>query len=671
MQRVSSGIEGLDIVLGGGFLPESIILVEGTPGTGKTTLGLQFIYSGIVEAGEPGIIITFEQLPNQLYRDAATFGWDLARLEEEGKLRVVCTSPQTLAEDLRTAGGLLDSLVMEMAPRRIMIDSITVMEQIMESPREYRDIFYSLCNDLKMKGLTAIIVRELQENLQAGGAMEEFLSDVVIRLSYEETITHTRSRYLYIMKTRGHSHMNGRHALRFGERGLEVFPCPRPPMIAPSHRPTTLEKVPTGVPGLDDMMDYGLLKGMTTLIAGSPGTGKTTMGLQFLNEGAQKGEPGLLVSLEEWPEKLHALARSYRFGIAEMMESGLVTVLHVSPTEVSVEELFTRIIQGLERTQATRLVFDSLSALGPMDANGNALRDFVFALAKVFYTLGVTAIFTSEMPQPFEEPTLSGGGLSVNVDNILLLSHVRARGRLRRAISVLKSRGSPHTEEVREYIITRDGVQVLSTFLEVEEGPAPPAFEEPSLMERHARAFLQEVSFPEAEYEDLVLLLQERVEKVLAGLLRAEDHPSWPKFLEAHRAGRTLLSRFEGPTEAQGEEEPWFLFPSCPFLDALGRDVLEEPHYRELFSRFREKYWQAGEKVPILFPLCVAHFLARQRILSQVRVAERPVEAEQLGIRCGEEWLWAPEALTARGLDPEAVRAFLQRGFCAYRLRLT
>jgi circadian clock protein KaiC len=149
MERVETGIPELDEMLHGGFLPQSANLVEGAPGTGKTTLGMQFINNGIVKYNEPGLILTFEEFPQQYYRDAASFGWDFPALERSNQLRVIMTSPEVSRLDLETVGGMIESAAKEMGARRILVDSLSHFERLTEDPVELRSVQYSFINALK------------------------------------------------------------------------------------------------------------------------------------------------------------------------------------------------------------------------------------------------------------------------------------------------------------------------------------------------------------------------------------------------------------------------------------------------------------------------------------------------------------------------------------------
>lgn len=228
MERVKTGIPGLDEMLGGGFLRGSANLVEGAPGTGKSTLGMQFIYHGIVMYGEPGLVLTFEEFPRQYYRDAASFGWDLQRLEQEGTLRLIMTSPEVTLADIERVGGRIETLVHEMGARRILVDSISHFERICAregAPTvQLRNMVYQIINSLKREGLTAILTRENDVWLgEADDANETlgFVVDSYILLRYVE-IESTMRKALLVLKMRGSDHDKRIRQFHITARGLEI-----------------------------------------------------------------------------------------------------------------------------------------------------------------------------------------------------------------------------------------------------------------------------------------------------------------------------------------------------------------------------------------------------------------------------------------------------------------
>ncbi len=224
MERVKTGIPGLDEMLGGGFLPQTANLVEGAPGTGKTTLGMQFIYHGIVACGEPGLILTFEEFPQQYYRDAASFGWDFRRMEREGRLRVVMTSPEVSKADLEQVGGRIERLTREIGARRILVDSLSHFERLSEEPARLRGIVYGFINSLKRENLTAVLTRENEALLgETEGADDAFafMVDAYVLLRYVE-IESAMRKALLVLKMRGSNHDKGIRQFGITSRGVEV-----------------------------------------------------------------------------------------------------------------------------------------------------------------------------------------------------------------------------------------------------------------------------------------------------------------------------------------------------------------------------------------------------------------------------------------------------------------
>jgi circadian clock protein KaiC len=224
MERVKTGIPGLDKMMHGGFLRRSANLVEGAPGTGKTTLGMQFIYHGIVAFNEPGLILTFEELPQQYYRDAASFGWDFRRMEQEGKLRVVMTSPEVSLADLERVGGRIERLVREIGAKRILVDSLSHFERISKDSARLRSTIYGFINALKREGLTSMFTREssaLLGEMEGSDDALAFLVDAYVLLRYVE-IESAVHKALLVLKMRGSNHDKGIRQFEVTSRGIEV-----------------------------------------------------------------------------------------------------------------------------------------------------------------------------------------------------------------------------------------------------------------------------------------------------------------------------------------------------------------------------------------------------------------------------------------------------------------
>jgi circadian clock protein KaiC len=223
MQRVETGIPELDEMLCGGFLPQTANLVEGAPGTGKTTLGMQFIYNGIAHYGEPGLILTFEEFPKQYYRDAASFGWDFRALEQSGKLRIIMSSPQVSRLDLEQVGGMIETAASEVGARRILVDSLSHFERLTDDPIELRSVQYSFVNALKREGLTSILTKESDAILgeASGDESAAFIADSYTLLRYVE-IESAIHKALLVLKLRGSDHAKDIRRFEITVHGIEV-----------------------------------------------------------------------------------------------------------------------------------------------------------------------------------------------------------------------------------------------------------------------------------------------------------------------------------------------------------------------------------------------------------------------------------------------------------------
>ncbi|NLP01327.1 MAG: hypothetical protein GX089_02445 [Fibrobacter sp.] len=223
-ERIPFGIKALDKMISGGLLRGSANLLEGAPGTGKTTLAMQYIYNGITMHNEPGLIITFEEFPQQYYHDAMQFGWDFKKLEEEGKLKIIFSDPQTTISEFDKVDGVFVSLVEKMGIKRMAVDSMTHFESIVSDPYELREIETRLINSIKREGVTSIL---LKENDSLLGQMSQttskipFIVDTYIVLRYVE-IDSAIEKALCILKMRGSDHHKDIRCFRITSKGIEV-----------------------------------------------------------------------------------------------------------------------------------------------------------------------------------------------------------------------------------------------------------------------------------------------------------------------------------------------------------------------------------------------------------------------------------------------------------------
>src|SRR3984957_17231963 len=279
---IRTGIAGLDGILLGGIPRNNVILVEGQAGSGKTLLGTEFIYRGITEFNEPGIIVVFEVSPDKLIRDAATLGWDLAELQKQKKLQVIFTSPHVLDQELRSSDSLLLETAGEMGAQRIFIDGIRLLRQASNAaaplpaigPGSYRNSLQQLIEGLNREHLTAMLSHELGDwsDAQPTSEAAEFLADTVIRLKRG---LHQRRvhRSIEIVKSRGQDYDPGEHTLSIENgKGLEVYRRVQAPLRLNLVQPTSTDRRSViGVEALDALLGGGIFAGSTTMVVGVSG----------------------------------------------------------------------------------------------------------------------------------------------------------------------------------------------------------------------------------------------------------------------------------------------------------------------------------------------------------------------------------------------------------------
>ena len=471
---IRTGVAGLDRILMGGIPRSNVILVEGTTGSGKTLLGTEFIYRGITEFDEPGIIVVFEVSPDKLIRDAATLGWDLADLQRQKKLQIVFTSPHVLDQELRSADSLLLETAGEMNAQRIFIDGIGLLgqggSQLGQAPAtgqgSYRDTLQQLIEGLNREHLTAMLSHELGDWSDALPTAEatEFLADTVIRL--KRALDGRRiHRSIEIVKSRGQDYDPGEHTLSVQNgKGLSVYRRVQAPLPFSLDQPTsTAKRSAIGVDALDALLGGGIFDGSTTMVVGLSGVGKTVLGTQILREGAlRQNKRGLLISLDEHPAQIVRNAETLGLNLQAQIDEGTIHVLFDSPQELNIDVHFARIVDTIEKNNIQRMVIDGMTSYSTALGDQAVYRDFFHALVAYSKHRLMTTFFSYENPEFLGLSTfMPDFPVSSIVDNIILLSLVEIKSSLRRCLTVVKARGCPHQFDSREYVIGQGGITLL------------------------------------------------------------------------------------------------------------------------------------------------------------------------------------------------------------------
>jgi circadian clock protein KaiC len=464
---VTTGIRGLDAILSGGIPRGNVILLEGAVGTGKTTMGTEFVYRGASEFGEPGVIVVFEVSPDKLARDMAGLGWDLPALEREQRLKIVYTTREVFRQELQQADSLLLDEAEKIGAKRIFIDGAAGLPAIGEP--DSRETFHILAQGLQRGNLTAVLALEAFA-LSPGGAQslhEESIADTVIRLRLED-VTRAAVRSIEIVKSRGHEFQMGRHSFRIIDgQGIEVYRRVQAPRKASRDRAAaydTSTRVTTGVPGLDKLVNGGYFLGSTTVVGGISGAGKSVMALHYMAEGARRGERSLLLSLDEQVPQVLRNAASIGIDLQPAIDRGIVRLQYDAPQELEIDPHFHKIEQIVEEFKPRRVVIDSLATYGSaLGTEGRVFRDFFHALIALMKEHQIAAVYNHENPEMFGISSMMGEfAMSSLVDNILLLNFVELGDTFRVALTIGKMRSNPVDRASHEVEITDGkGMRVL------------------------------------------------------------------------------------------------------------------------------------------------------------------------------------------------------------------
>jgi circadian clock protein KaiC len=455
MERLSTGNGRLDTILQGGLLPNSITLLIGAPGTGKTLLAEQCVFAN-ASAERPGLYLSTVSEPlDKLLRygqsmqffDAGQVGRSVF-YEELGSVLD--------EEGLSGARDRIDVLIKEHRPGVVVIDSFKALKAFAGDEADFRRFLHELSGRLTALATSSLWIGEYAAT-DAIASPEFGVADAVIDLATKHAGERS-VRYLSVLKLRGSDFASGEHSYRLSSNGLTVYPRLADPGDDSAFEPR-VERVSTGIPALDDALGDGYWSGSATLIAGPSGAGKTLMGLHFLYSGAASGEPGILVTLQESRSQLTRIIEGFGWSLANPM----VTVADHSPVDVLIDELVYDVLDRIESTGSRRIVIDSMNDLEFTATDSVRFREFCYSLVQRLSRAGVSVMFTLEVPELFRITRLGELGISHIADNVVLLQHLHSGVEMKRALTVLKTRGASHIATVREFQITADGITLGDT----------------------------------------------------------------------------------------------------------------------------------------------------------------------------------------------------------------
>ncbi|WP_376088435.1 ATPase domain-containing protein [Roseomonas sp. CCTCC AB2023176] len=461
--RVSTGITGLDEILQGGLTPDRLYLVEGMPGAGKTTLALQFLLAG-VRLGEPVLYVTLSETTEELRAVAASHGWTLDGIEmfELGAAEEVLGDGrhQTLLHPWEVELGetvrLITDEVTRISPRRVVFDSLSEMRLLAQDPLRYRRQILGLKQFFSGRNSTVLLVDDLAGTPEGRDAHLHSLCHGVITLERLTLEFGAARRRVEVQKLRGVAFQAGYHDMLIRRGGLDIFPR----LVATGqHEPFVGEPVSSGSDELDALLGGGPLRGTSTLVLGPAGTGKTTLALQYVHAACARGEKVATYQFDERIGTLLARARAMNMDLAPFMAAGLLDLRQVDPAELTPGQ-FTAAVRDATEQGARLIVVDSIAGYLSAMPQEKQILLHLHELLSYLNQRGVLTILVH--PQTGMMAGMSNMALNVSfmADAVLLLRFFEAGGRIRKAISVVKNRGGPHEDAIRELRVDEQGFRV-------------------------------------------------------------------------------------------------------------------------------------------------------------------------------------------------------------------
>ena len=450
--RLPSGSTRLDAVLGGGLPLNSIILVTGSPGTGKTILAQQYLFHN-ASADRPALYLSTVSEPLEKilrhgqsldYFDASALGTSVI-YEDLG---------QTLNDEgLPGVLNRITELIKQRRPGLMVIDSFKALQDYAPDGKALRRFLHDLAGRLSAMPITSFWIGEYDAT-HATDAPEFAVADAILSLSTDRTAERD-TRVFQVLKLRGSAFLTGKHTYRLSTRGLDAFPRLADPIdLDSSGQPS--ERMSSGVPALDQMLSDGYWRGASTLIAGPSGVGKTLLAMHFVFAGAQRGETGVIATFQENPVQLERILNGFSWSLKDPG----IELMYRSPVDLYLDEWVYDFLDIVERTGASRVAIDSLGDLRAACGDELRFREYIYSLLQRCARANISLMMTQEVPDLFGVTRLSGYGISHLSDNVILLQFLRGESELKRAITVLKTRGSAHEQHLRQCNISAAGISL-------------------------------------------------------------------------------------------------------------------------------------------------------------------------------------------------------------------
>ncbi|QHV00558.1 circadian clock protein KaiC [Synechocystis sp. CACIAM 05] len=465
--KCPTGIQGFDEITNGGLPQGRPTLICGSAGCGKTLFGVEFLVRGAVEYGEPGVLVSFEESAKEIIQNVASLGWNLQDLVAEEKILIdhiyveASEIQETGEYDLEALFIRLGYAINKIGAKRILLDTIEVLFSGLENTNIVRAELRRLFHWLKQKGVTAVITGERGDKNLTRQGLEEYVSDCVIKLD-QKTVEEVATRTIQVVKYRGSRHSNNEYPFLIEENGISVLPITS---LILNHS-VSQERISTGIPQLDDMFGgQGYYRGSSILVTGRAGTGKTTLAAFFAQATCLRGERCLYLATEESPQQICRNLNSIGLDLSPYLDSQLLQFDATRPTNYNLEMRLFKIHSWVRNFKPSLVVVDPMSNL-ITSGNLNQTKNFFMRLIDYLKSQKITVFLTD----------LTGGnvgydneqtevGVSSLMDTWLELQTLRINGERNRILYILKSRGMAHSNQVREFILSNDGVDLIEAYI--------------------------------------------------------------------------------------------------------------------------------------------------------------------------------------------------------------
>jgi circadian clock protein KaiC len=465
LKKSPTGIKGLDEISGGGLPAGRTTIVCGGPGSGKTMLGLEFLVRGAVEFNEPGVVLAFEESPEEMTRNVASLGFDLQALSDSKKmvLDYVRVDPSEIQEtgeyDLEGLFVRLQYAVDSIGARRVLLDTLEALFSGFSNMGTLRSEIQRLFRWLKERELTAVVTAERGDGALTRHGLEEYVSDCVILLDHRinEQISTRRMR---IVKYRGTAHGADEYPFLIDERGLSVLPITS---RALEHKAST-ERVSSGVADLDQMLEgAGYYRGSSVLVSGTAGSGKTTLAAQFADATCRRGERCLYIGFEESSGQIFRNMATLGIDLDQWVKKDLLSHRAWRPTQFGIETHLLRIHHLIRELKPRTMVVDPITNLMASSTQRD-VRSMLTRLIDSLKEMEITALFTSltKGGQDFES---TDENVSSLIDSWILLRDMEQNAERNRCLYILKSRGMNHSNQLREFVMTAQGIKLLPVYV--------------------------------------------------------------------------------------------------------------------------------------------------------------------------------------------------------------